>query len=115
MTCALRDESPMVKAQLFFGRDIEGRAPVSDAEWDAFATDVLSKNFPDGFTVMDAQGAWRDQVSQKTISEPSKVVIVATPGSRNFEQRLDAVAQAYKEKFQQQSVGLVTYPVCAKF
>lgn len=105
----------MVEAQLFFGRDIEGRGPVSDAEWSAFAADVLTANFPDGFTVYDGQGQWRDPASRKPVLEATKIVIVAAAPGRGFEQHIVAVTDAYERMFHQQSVGLTTHPVCGRF
>ena len=54
--CLLPAEQPMVVAELFFGRGIRGRAPLSEAEWAAFAAQVITPNFPDGFTVFDGEG-----------------------------------------------------------
>ena len=50
----------MLVAELFFGRSIAGRGPLSDAEWAGFAAEVVTPNFPDGFTVMDGEGQWRN-------------------------------------------------------
>jgi hypothetical protein len=52
--CPLPNQAPMVVTQLFFGRDIEGRGPLTDAEWSDFAANILARDFPDGFTVNGA-------------------------------------------------------------
>ena len=49
----------MLVAELFFGRGVKGRAPVSDAEWAEFAAQTVTPNFPGGFTVFDGEGQWR--------------------------------------------------------
>ena len=54
--CLLDSQQPMTVVELFFGRDIPGRAPLTDREWSDFAASVVSKEFPDGFTVTDGDG-----------------------------------------------------------
>ena len=42
-TCPVRGEHPMIEAQLFFGRDVEGRGPVTKEEWSDFAAKVIAE------------------------------------------------------------------------
>jgi hypothetical protein len=114
-SCPLAYEKPMVEAQLFFGRDIAGRAPVSDAQWTDFVAAVLAREFPDGFTVSDGNGEWRNPVFNAVVREPSKIVVIAAPQSPDFAKRLQAVTDAYRTRFHQQSVGVITHDVCASF
>ena len=73
--CLLPGQSPLIIAQLFFGRDVPGRGPVTDSEWSEFATRVVVANFPDGFTVIDAEGEGVDPNTNKLLREPTKIVI----------------------------------------
>jgi hypothetical protein len=114
-SCLLPLEKPMVEARLFFGRDIAGRGPVTDAEWAGFAESVLSKEFPDGFTAMDGEGQWRDPQSGHVVREPSKIVLIAAEESPAFASRLRDVMDDYRARFHQQSVGVITRAVCAAF
>src|SRR5579864_6533708 len=75
--CLLDSQRPMTVVELFFGRDIPGRAPLSDREWSDFAASILSREFPDGFTVVDGDGEWRDPATQTVARERSKVLLVA--------------------------------------
>ncbi len=113
-SCPLPPEQKMVEAQLFFGRDIAGSAPVSDAQWEDFVARVIAKNFPDGFTVTDGDGEWRDPKSLKVVHEPSKILLVAAKQA-GLKDKLEAVIAAYKTRFHQQSVGVITREVCASF
>jgi hypothetical protein len=113
-TCLLPSQKPMVEAQLFFGRDIEGRALVSDTEWADFAATTIAKDFPDGFTTSDGVGQWRDP-SGAVVHEPSKIVLVTAEKSDAMASKLGDVIQAYRTRFHQQAVGVVTRPVCAAF
>ena len=113
--CLLPQEQRMLVAELFFGRGTTGRAPQSDAEWAGFAAQVVAPAFPDGFTVFDGEGRWRNPTTGQVIDERTKVLLVATPRTPDLAPRLSAVIEAYKERFGQESVGVVTRNSCAAF
>ena len=105
----------MQVVHLFFGRAIPGRAPLTNREWSRFAADVLTPNFPDGFTAYDADGQWRNDTRHKIVRERSKVVIIATDPGSDMAQRLTAVTDAYRRQFHQLSVGVISETSCAAF
>jgi hypothetical protein len=105
----------MLVAELFFGRAIRGRAPLSDAEWAEFAAQTITPNFPDGFTVFDGEGQWRNPQTGHIAHDPTKILLVATRRTPDLAQRLSAVIDAYRIQFHQQSVGLITRDACAAF
>lgn len=105
----------MLVVQMFFGRDIPGRTPLSDAEWADFATQIISKQFPDGFTAYDGEGQWRDPATGTVVREPSKILIAAIAPSKDMASKLDTIMDAYRTRFSQVSVGLVTGEACAAF
>lgn len=105
----------MLLAELFLGRDIAGRAPLSEAEWRAFAAEVITPNFPDGFTLFDAEGQWRNPATGTISSAPTKVMLVAAPRTPDLAERLSSVIEAYRTRFRQQSVGIITRDSCAAF
>ena len=113
-TCPLTGQIAMTQAELFFGLSIKGRGPVTPREWRTFTADTLTRTFPLGFTVYDSTGQWMDPARHRVVSERSKVVLVVAdnPGLAD---KLMAVARVYKTRFRQQSVGIVTRPVCASF
>jgi hypothetical protein len=105
----------MVVAELFFGRAIKGRTPLSDTEWAEFTVQTITPNFPDGFTVFDGEGQWRNPRTGHIARDPTKILLIATGPTLDLAQRLSAVIDAYKTKFHQQSVGLITRDACAAF
>ena len=107
--------APYLTAQLFFGRSVAGRVPVSDAAWQAFVDGVMTPNFPDGFTVLDAQGQWRNPQTAEIAREPTKLVIIGVPRDAPLRARIDTVTSTYKQRFAQQSVGIVVADACAAF
>lgn len=108
--------APARTVQLFFGRSSASGIPVSDAAWQAFVDGVVTASFPEGFTVLDAQGQWRDRQTNRVIHEPSKLIIVAAPTATvSITVRVAPVIAAYKARFAQQSVGVVVTDACAAF
>lgn len=102
-------------AQLLFGRNVEDRARVSEADFDAFVLREVSPRFPDGFTVIDATGQWRDARRGTLVVEAAKVIEIVLPAGEDNRAKIDAIAEAYKLQFQQQSVGLIIAPACVRF
>ncbi len=97
------------------GRAIGGRLGVSVSARSRFLAREITPRFPDGSSVVDASGQWRDRISGRTMREPSKLVIIVVPDEAAMHDRITAIVAAYKHKFRQQSVGVVTRPVCAAF
>lgn len=102
-------------AELIFGRDIGRRTGVSEAAWRRFLDREVTPRFPDGLTVVNAVGQWRDRSTGRIVREPSKMLMIVLPGNADDHARLDAVVAAYKRQFQQQSVGIIVQPACAAF
>ena len=113
--CLLPAEQRMLVAELFFGRGMKGRAPVSDAEWADFVAQTVTPNFPNGFTAFDGDGQWRSPDTGQIVSARTKILIVAAQRAADLAQRLSAVMDAYKRQFRQQSVGIITRDSCAAF
>jgi hypothetical protein len=117
---------PMQRIELMFGRDIHGHAGVGDAAWATFLAREITPRFPDGLTVVNAAGQWRDPATGRIAREPSRlVIIVAAPppyppphageGREGADEKIAAIVDAYKKRFRQKSVGVVTSAACAAF
>ena len=102
-------------AELLFGRDIGDRIGVSEPAWRRFVAREITPRFPDGLTVTDAVGQWRDPDSGRIVREPSKRVEIVLPGNADDAARLDAIVSAYKRQFHQRSVGLIVQSACVAF
>jgi hypothetical protein len=106
---------PQQVAELIFGRSVAGSIEVTDAQWTLFVDNEITPRFPDGLTVFEATGQWRDQKSNRIIREPSKIVLIVLPGHAEDIARLNEVVEVYKRSFRQQSVGLILRPSCVLF
>lgn len=101
-------------AQLFFGRNIGGKPGVSETAFAKFVDEELTPRFPDGLTVMDGGGQWRGP-ENKLIRESAKVVLIVLPQRGDPLHSIEAVRGAYKTRFKQESVVLITQPACVSF
>ena len=108
-------QSQMMEVELLFGRNIGGRLGVSETQWRAFLAREVSPRFPDGLTVFDTKGQWRDDKTKALVREPGKIVRIITAGGEGVKDKIDAVADAYIRQFRQDSVGIVTRPACVYF
>lgn len=115
MTCPLPGQRSMIVAELFFGRAIPGRAPLTEAEWREFSDQVISSAFPDGFTSYDGEGQWRDPQTGAVTHEHTKILLVAVPPSSMLPDQLRGVIDDYRRRFDQKSVGLITRTACGAF
>lgn len=104
-----------VVAELLFGRNIGERLGVSEGEFRAFVDAELTPRFPDGLSVIDVAGQWGDTQTHRVVREPSKIVVIVLPGNPDDRAKLEAAAEAYKERFRQQSVGIITKRACVSF
>jgi hypothetical protein len=99
-------------------RDIElmlGRPDGSDARWTRFLADEVTPRFPNGLTVYETRGQWRDPRNELIRRERSRVLRIITPADAALVDKIDAIVQRYKKAFRQTSVGIIARDVCASF
>ena len=63
---------PLAVAELFFGGNVGSRTGISNAEFNRFVASEITSRFPDGLTVLDAHGQWRDPARMTLAREASK-------------------------------------------
>jgi hypothetical protein len=115
-TVCAGNQKAAVTVDLLFGRKIGNRVGVSEAAFARFVDTEITPRFPDGLTVFSAMGQWRDRERNTVVREPSKVVqIVLLSGAAEDQAKIDAIVAAYKARFNQQAVGVVTRGACVAF
>ena len=100
--------------RLLFGRSQGTAEVVSEEAWRTFLADEVTPRFPDGLTVLDAAGQWRED-SGKIVRERTKLLLVLAPPGEDAMQRTDEIADAYKQAFGQSSVLRVVTEACVSF
>ena len=103
-----------VRYELFMGRSGPGGEVVSDQDWEAFLADTVTPRFPEGLTVLDARGQWRDSEG-RILKERSKVLVILAPPGEDQRVLIDEVSDEYKSRFSQESVLEVESDTCASF
>ena len=108
--------SSVTIAEAYFGRNVKTRAPVTEAEWARFMADTVTPAFPDGLTVLDGVGQWRNAAGQIS-REDSKILLLVLPGQDQAaaSARLAPVTAAWKARFAQESVLTLFRAGCAAF
>jgi hypothetical protein len=94
-----------VRTDLFFGLTGRNGHPVSTRSWQHFAGTALAAAFPDGFTLVKAEGRWSDR-THATRKEPTEILIVLYRASdaATMNRRIEQVSRDYVHKFHQESV-----------
>ena len=109
------DQKASAVVEMMFGRKIGERIGVTNAAWARFVDREITPRFPEGLSVVDAAGQWQDPVRKRVVREPSKVVTIVLRDSEKGQSEIDAIAQAYKKQFRQQSVGVIVRAACVSF
>ncbi len=102
-------------AEMYFGRYIGMKPEVSERAWRRFVDGEVTPRFPAGLSMYDVTGQYRGADGQP-LREPSKVLsIILDPADVAATARLKEIADAYKQRFKQESVLTVLRPACASF
>ena len=105
---------PWTQVELYFGRDLGGDAVVSEEAFQDFLAEVVTPLFPDGLSVVDVAGQFRDDEGT-IVREPTKLLILLVPDAAEVAPDVETIVAAYKERFDQQSVLHAEQPVCVGF
>lgn len=94
-----------IRTELYFGRSLPDGSVVTDEEWAKFLNDVVTSRFPDGFTVFDGVGQYRNKSGQ-IIKEQSKVIVFlySRKTKKTSGAKIDEIRAAYVKLFNQESV-----------
>jgi hypothetical protein len=92
----------------------QGGGEVSEEEWRAFLEAEVTPRFPDGLTVLAAYGQWRSR-SGEVARDPTRVLMIWHRRGAGGEADIEAIRQAYKAQFSQESVMRVDGLSCVSF
>ena len=112
--CPEGSETGIDEYRLFFGRKMGDAEGVSDEDWREFLADTVTPRFPDGLSVFDAAGQWRDSQGA-VVRERSKMLLILAEQDSDAMTRLDEIAEEYKRRFSQESVLRVVDSACVAF
>jgi hypothetical protein len=93
------------RTELYMGMSIPGGGTVAGESWEQFLNDVVTPFFPEGFTVLDGRGQYREQ-SGTIAKEPSHVLVFLyrRADRKSAGDRIESIRSEYKKRFAQESV-----------
>ena len=94
-----------IRTELYFGRNIPSGGAVSEADWQKFVDEIVTPRFPDGLTVLDADGQWRGK-DGSIAREESKVIVLLYPRKQRkiMNAKIEEIRAEYKKRFAQEAV-----------
>lgn len=96
------DSDQYIRTELYFG--LPKPEDSVAATWEVFTDSFITPIFPSGYTILDADGRWRDKDSISTAKEKSKIVIVIYKPDSTKENGIQYIIQHYKQQFKQKAI-----------
>jgi Protein of unknown function (DUF3574) len=103
---------PATEVDLYFGGEAGNGRAVSDADWAAFMAEEVTPRFPDGLSVLDVAGQYREP-SGRMVRERTKLLVVVVFDAPAHLAKVQAVVDAYNRRHSQNSVFRTEHTVCA--
>ncbi|MEV0222500.1 DUF3574 domain-containing protein [Streptomyces sp. NPDC050704] len=96
-----------VETRLFFGTERpDGGPAVTDRQFLAFVDRQVTPAFPDGLTVQDGRGQWRDTHGTIERERSYELILLYPAGrARAADPGIERIRNAYKKEFGQESVA----------
>jgi hypothetical protein len=98
------------RTELYFGTDKPGGGRVTAEEWDKFLESEVTPRFPEGFTVLEGYGQFKDS-GGKIVREASLILVLFYPKKQreSVNLKIEELRANYKKKFNQESVLRLDY------
>lgn len=94
----------MERTDLYFGMSRPDGKGISDDDFRAFVNDTVTPRFPDGLTLLNGQGQWKDPKTGVITKEDCRVIILLYDHSAGSDRAIEEIRAAYKKRFDQESV-----------
>lgn len=87
---------------------------MTEVQWRAFVTEVIVPRFPEGFSVWLGSGHWKGD-DGTPVSEQTCVLEIVHRRDPRVDAKLEEIAHAYRQRFNQDAVMGVRTPVYLTF
>ncbi|KPG96612.1 DUF3574 domain-containing protein [Pseudomonas sp. RIT-PI-r] len=110
-------QAQWLRTELYFSvGSIDGKEGlVSPARWREFLDKEVTPRFPDGFSVLDAYGQWRDKGAKEPERLSTKVIVILHENSVQRSRDIEAIRLAYKRITGDLSVLRLSQPAEVSF
>lgn len=102
------------RTELYFGLSRPDGSEIGAAEFESFVDREVTPRFPDGLSLLDAEGQWRG-ADGAIVEEDSRVLVLLHPGTPDVSGELEEIRDAYVQAFDQESVLRVDGASCVSF
>jgi Protein of unknown function (DUF3574) len=109
-----RYDNSFAQTELLFGLSKPGNTVITEAEFQTFIDQEVTPLFPDGLTLLSGTGQFRND-QQVVVKEGAKLLLLLYPASYENSKDIEQIRQAYKTRFQQESVLRVDDQTCVSF
>jgi len=92
-----------IRTELIFGLGMKENSTIQADQWKFFLDTEVTPRFPDGLTVLDGYGQWRNPQGVVT-AEPSKILVLLHPPDPAAEGKIEEIRAHFKSRFHQDSV-----------
>jgi hypothetical protein len=110
-------QAQWIRTELYFSvGSFDGKeGAVSPARWREFLDQEVTSRFPDGFSVLDAYGQWRDKGAKEPERLSTKVIVILHENSAKNGAGIEAIRLAYKRITGDLSVLRLSQPAEVSF
>lgn len=93
------------RTELYFGMNKADGGIVTEEDWNKFIEAEVAPRFPQGFTVLESYGQYRDS-NEKIVREQSRVLVIFYPKKERdaVNPKIEELRALYKKQFNQESV-----------
>jgi hypothetical protein len=104
--------SAQIKTTLYFGMNAIPTGVITELEWQVYLRDEVTRRFPAGLTVWDANGQWKSPNSGRIDQERSKVLLLVHPDSADARRGVQELIDTWRKQFQHEAVLWESSRVC---
>ncbi|KPN90281.1 DUF3574 domain-containing protein [Pseudomonas nunensis] len=110
-------QAQWLRTELYFSvGPLEGKEGViSPARWREFLDQEVTPRFPDGFSVLDAYGQWRDHGAKEPERLGTKVIVILHENDARHDKDIEAIRLAWKRITGDLSVLRLSQPAQVSF
>ena len=105
------DQQAAIQDTLYFGTGRPHGPDVTPQEWTGFVNAEIAPRFPQGFSLLEAQGQWRN-ADGSTAHEQTHVLQLVHPADAQSDHAVAEIADRYKTQFQQEAVLRLRSAAC---
>jgi hypothetical protein len=105
------------RTELYFalGRLEGGKEVISESRWREFLDKEVTPRFPDGFSVLNAYGQWRDHGAKEPERLDTRVIVILHADSAQAGKDIEAIRLAWKRITGDLSVLRLSQPAQVSF